>query len=119
MRILVLGGGRFVGPSIIAAAIVRGWEVAAFNRSQTSSVPPGAKTIVVASPLRRSHLEVATPLARAALRAGALAQSRIKQNEAGDQKSVRPSRSFSRERALRTSSVCTVAAVAAIRTRTM
>jgi nucleoside-diphosphate-sugar epimerase len=46
MRILVLGGGRFVGPSIIGAAIARGWEVTAFNRGQTSSVPSGAKTIV-------------------------------------------------------------------------
>jgi hypothetical protein len=32
MRLLVLGGTRFVGHAVVSAALGRGWEVATFNR---------------------------------------------------------------------------------------
>lgn len=35
LRILVLGGTRFVGPAIVEAALARGHEVTLFNRGQT------------------------------------------------------------------------------------
>ncbi|WP_435647837.1 NAD-dependent epimerase/dehydratase family protein [Kitasatospora purpeofusca] len=42
MRILVLGGGWFLGPAIVAGALRRGWEVATFTRGRTGSPVPGA-----------------------------------------------------------------------------
>ena len=46
MRLLVLGGGRFVGPAVVEAALSAGWEVTAFNRGRTGRVPRDAEAIV-------------------------------------------------------------------------
>lgn len=37
MRILVLGGLQFVGPSIVSAALARGHEVTLFNRGRSQA----------------------------------------------------------------------------------
>jgi 2'-hydroxyisoflavone reductase len=37
MRLLILGGTRFVGRHIAAAAVERGWEVTLFNRAQSDA----------------------------------------------------------------------------------
>jgi len=39
MKLLVLGGTRFVGRAVIDDALARGWEVTALNRGQTGSAP--------------------------------------------------------------------------------
>jgi 2'-hydroxyisoflavone reductase len=36
LKILVLGGGRYVGPQLIRAALARGHQVSAFNRGKTN-----------------------------------------------------------------------------------
>lgn len=41
MRLLVLGGTRFVGRAVITAALERGWEVTALHRGITGTVPAG------------------------------------------------------------------------------
>ncbi len=41
MRLLVLGGTRFVGRAVITAALERGWEVTALHRGITGAAPAG------------------------------------------------------------------------------
>ncbi|HEX3591865.1 MAG TPA: NAD-dependent epimerase/dehydratase family protein [Pseudonocardiaceae bacterium] len=43
MRVLVLGGTRFVGWAVVAEALARGWATTVVNRGVTGSVPPGAE----------------------------------------------------------------------------
>ena len=40
MRLLVLGGTRFVGRAVVQDALARGWDVTALHRGVTSSLPP-------------------------------------------------------------------------------
>ncbi|MFD7450386.1 NAD-dependent epimerase/dehydratase family protein [Kitasatospora sp. NPDC059827] len=42
MRILVLGGGWFLGPAVVAGAVTRGWEVNTFTRGRSGRTVPGA-----------------------------------------------------------------------------
>lgn len=44
MRLLVLGGTRFVGRAVVEDALARGWEVTALHRGQTGSLPNGVET---------------------------------------------------------------------------
>jgi nucleoside-diphosphate-sugar epimerase len=46
MRLLVLGGTRFVGRAVVADALARGWEVTALNRGITGTLPAGAEALV-------------------------------------------------------------------------
>src|SRR4051794_6629118 len=46
MHLLVLGGTRFVGRSVVLAALERGWEVTALNRGVTGSLPDGVRPLV-------------------------------------------------------------------------
>ena len=46
MRLLVLGGTRFVGRSVVLDALDRGWEVSALNRGVTGSLPPAVAALV-------------------------------------------------------------------------
>ncbi len=39
MRLLVLGGTRFVGRAVIQEALVRGWDVTAVHRGVTGALP--------------------------------------------------------------------------------
>ena len=39
MKILVIGGGQFVGLHFLQAALARGHQVTTFNRGLTASVP--------------------------------------------------------------------------------
>ena len=41
MRLLILGGTRFVGHAVALAAVARGWEVTTFNRGLSGSDVPG------------------------------------------------------------------------------
>jgi 2'-hydroxyisoflavone reductase len=41
-RVLVLGGGGFVGGAVVAEGLRRGWSVTVFNRGLHGSVPEGA-----------------------------------------------------------------------------
>ena len=41
MRLLVLGGTRFVGRSIVLDALDRGWDVTAVNRGVSGALPDG------------------------------------------------------------------------------
>jgi nucleoside-diphosphate-sugar epimerase len=43
MRLLVLGGTRFVGRAIVTDALDRGWQVDAVNRGETGPLPEGAR----------------------------------------------------------------------------
>lgn len=45
MRLLVLGGTRFVGRAMVSAAIKAGWEVTTFNRGQSGPPIDGARAI--------------------------------------------------------------------------
>lgn len=45
MRILVLGGGTFVGPALVDDALGRGWSVTTFNRGRTGSPRPGVERL--------------------------------------------------------------------------
>jgi 2'-hydroxyisoflavone reductase len=40
-RLLILGGGRFVGYALVSAAQSADWSVTAFNRGRTSPPPRG------------------------------------------------------------------------------
>jgi nucleoside-diphosphate-sugar epimerase len=42
MRLLILGGGRFVGRAVLTEALNRGWQVTTFSRGGTDHVAPGA-----------------------------------------------------------------------------
>lgn len=46
MRLLVLGGTRFVGRSVILDALDRGWDVTALNRGVTGALPPGVQALL-------------------------------------------------------------------------
>ena len=46
MRLLVLGGTRFVGRAVVEAALARGWEVEAVHRGVTGALPDGAHALV-------------------------------------------------------------------------
>lgn len=43
MKLLVLGGTRFVGRALVCDALDRGWEVTAVNRGVTGSLPDGVR----------------------------------------------------------------------------
>ncbi|MGH3188310.1 MAG: NAD-dependent epimerase/dehydratase family protein [Streptosporangiaceae bacterium] len=43
MRLLILGGTRFVGHTVAAAAVAHGWEVATFNRGLTGADVAGVR----------------------------------------------------------------------------
>ena len=45
MRLLVLGGTRFVGRSVILDALGRGWDVTALNRGLTGTLPDGVQAL--------------------------------------------------------------------------
>ncbi|MFJ6380125.1 NAD-dependent epimerase/dehydratase family protein [Kitasatospora sp. NPDC092039] len=45
MRILVLGGGWFLGPAVVAGAVARGWDVTTFTRGRSGSPMPGATAV--------------------------------------------------------------------------
>ena len=45
MRLLVLGGTRFVGRAIVADALARGWEVTALHRGVTGALPAGVTAL--------------------------------------------------------------------------
>jgi 2'-hydroxyisoflavone reductase len=47
MRLLVLGGTRFVGRALVAEAVSRGWSVTALNRGVTGTVPDGVTELRV------------------------------------------------------------------------
>ena len=40
MRLLILGGTKFVGYSVARAAVARGWDVTVFNRGISGDDPP-------------------------------------------------------------------------------
>lgn len=45
MRLLVLGGTRFVGKAVIADALQRGWDVTALHRGMTGTLPAGVTSL--------------------------------------------------------------------------
>jgi 2'-hydroxyisoflavone reductase len=47
MRLLVLGGTRFVGHAIVADALARGWDVTVANRGRTGPPDPRARHVVL------------------------------------------------------------------------
>lgn len=55
MRLLVLGGTRFVGRAVVADALSRGWDVTALNRGATGSLP-AAVTVLQADRSRETEL---------------------------------------------------------------
>jgi 2'-hydroxyisoflavone reductase len=46
MRLLVLGGTRFVGRAVVSAALSRGWDVTGLHRGVTGALPDGATSLV-------------------------------------------------------------------------
>jgi nucleoside-diphosphate-sugar epimerase len=45
MRLLVLGGTRFVGRAVLQDALARGWDVTALNRGVTGALPAGVTAL--------------------------------------------------------------------------
>lgn len=45
MKLLVLGGTRFVGRSVVLDALARGWEVTALNRGVTGTLPDAVQAL--------------------------------------------------------------------------
>lgn len=45
MRLLVLGGTRFVGRAVVSEAVALGWDVTALHRGVTGSLPPGVTAL--------------------------------------------------------------------------
>jgi nucleoside-diphosphate-sugar epimerase len=45
MKLLVLGGTRFVGRAVAADAVARGWEVTVLNRGATADPPDGVRSL--------------------------------------------------------------------------
>lgn len=45
MRLLVLGGTRFVGRAVVQDALARGWQVTALHRGRSGTVPDGVRTL--------------------------------------------------------------------------
>ena len=66
MRLVVLGGTRFVGRAICAAAHRRGYDVVVFNRGQSGPPPSGALAVrgdrTMISDLRHEPELLATPM---------------------------------------------------------
>lgn len=58
MRLLLLGGGRFVGRAVAEAAHERGWHLSVLNRGR-SGVAPHADRVIVADRADASALDVA------------------------------------------------------------
>ena len=58
MRLLVLGGTRFVGRAVVEAALERGWDVDAVHRGMTGALPDGARALT-ADRTDRAQLEAA------------------------------------------------------------
>jgi 2'-hydroxyisoflavone reductase len=46
MKLLVLGGTRFVGRAVVDDALARGWEVTTLNRGVTGRSPDGVRTLI-------------------------------------------------------------------------
>ncbi|MCW2678641.1 MAG: hypothetical protein JWM62_42 [Frankiales bacterium] len=46
MRLLVLGGTRFVGRAVVEEALARGWQVDAVHRGVTGALPEGAHDLI-------------------------------------------------------------------------
>jgi 2'-hydroxyisoflavone reductase len=46
MRLLVLGGTRFVGRAVVADAVARGWDVTAIHRGVTGAPPEGVTSLL-------------------------------------------------------------------------
>lgn len=59
MRLLVLGGTRFVGRAVVADALARGWDVTAVHRGVTGALPAGVTGRLAD---RTSEPELATAL---------------------------------------------------------
>jgi 2'-hydroxyisoflavone reductase len=67
MRLLVLGGTRFVGRAVVLDALARGWEVTALNRGVTGSLPDAVHTLTadrtdpaqLAAALEGKHFDLA------------------------------------------------------------
>ncbi|MGI4895771.1 MAG: NAD-dependent epimerase/dehydratase family protein [Janthinobacterium lividum] len=45
MRLLVLGGTRFVGRAVVTDALARGWDVTALHRGRTGQLPAGVHVL--------------------------------------------------------------------------
>jgi 2'-hydroxyisoflavone reductase len=45
-RLLVIGGGRFVGRHLVQAALAAGWQVTMFNRGQSGPAPAGVTALL-------------------------------------------------------------------------
>ncbi|MEV0456604.1 NAD-dependent epimerase/dehydratase family protein [Catellatospora methionotrophica] len=45
MRLLILGGTRFLGRAVAAAAVSRGWQVTAFHRGVSGTAPQGTASV--------------------------------------------------------------------------
>ncbi|MFF8283504.1 NAD-dependent epimerase/dehydratase family protein [Streptomyces albus] len=45
MKLLVLGGGWFLGRAVAQDALDRGWEVSVFNRGRTGAAPKGVRAV--------------------------------------------------------------------------
>jgi nucleoside-diphosphate-sugar epimerase len=45
VRMLILGGTRFVGHAILSAALQQGWDVTSFSRGLSGSPPPGVRAV--------------------------------------------------------------------------
>ncbi|WP_299034719.1 NAD-dependent epimerase/dehydratase family protein [uncultured Pseudokineococcus sp.] len=63
MRLLVLGGTRFVGRAVVADALARGWDVTALHRGVTGQLPPEV-TVLHADRTDGAALEAALAGAR-------------------------------------------------------
>ena len=59
MRLLVLGGTRFVGRAVVDDALARGWEVTAVHRGLTGTLPAGVR---IRQADRTSSIELAPVL---------------------------------------------------------
>ena len=45
MKLLVLGGTRFVGRAVVEEALGRGWDVSALHRGVTGGLPPQVRAL--------------------------------------------------------------------------
>jgi nucleoside-diphosphate-sugar epimerase len=59
MRLLALGGTRFVGRAVVADALARGWEVTAVHRGRSGTLPAGVRALTAD---RTSEAALATAL---------------------------------------------------------
>ena len=59
MKLLVLGGTRFVGRAVAAEAVARGWDVTVLNRGATADPPEGVRSLTAD---RTSYAELADVL---------------------------------------------------------